>query len=54
MGATTKKLSQSIKVTFAVDNGISRDTPPNPHILLRDVNQGQSQGDKLVALSDKL
>ena len=54
MGATTENLGQSINVTFAVDNENSRDTPPNPHILLRDVNQGQSQGDKLAALSDKL
>ena len=54
MGATTENLGQSINVTFAVDNENSRDTPPNPHILLREVNQGQSQGDKLVALSDKL
>ena len=54
MGTTTENLGQSINVTFAVDKENSRDTPPNPHILLRDVNQGQSQGDKLAALSDKL
>ena len=54
MGATTENLGQSINVTFAVDNANSRNTPPNPHVLLRDVNQEQSQGDKLVALSDKL
>ena len=54
MGATTENLGQSINVTFAVDNENSRNTPPNPHVLLRDVNQEQSQGDKLVALSDKL
>ena len=54
MGDTTENLSQSINVMFAVDNENSRNTPPNPHVLLRDVNQGQSQGDKLVALSDKL
>ena len=54
MGATTENLGQSINVTFAVDNGNSRHTPPNPHVLLRDVSQEQSQGDKLVALSDKL
>ena len=52
MGAITKNLGQSINVTFEVDNGNSRDTPPNPHILLRD--QEQSQGDRLVTLSDKL
>ena len=54
MGATTENLGQSINVAFAVDNKNSRNTPPNPYVLLRDVNQGQSQGDKLVALSDKL
>ena len=54
MGNTTGNLGQSINVTFAVDNENSRNTPPNPHVLLRDVNQGQSQGDKLAALSDKL
>ena len=54
MGATTENLGQSINVTFDVDNEKSGNTPPNPHVLLRDVNQGQSQGDKLVALSDKL
>ena len=54
MGATTENLGQSINVTFAVDNENSRNTPPNPHVLLRDVNQEQSQGDKLVALSDQL
>ena len=54
MGDTTENLGQSINVTFAVDNENSRNTPPNPHVLLRDVNQEQSQSDKLVALSDKL
>ena len=54
MGDTTENLGQSINVTFAVDNENSRNTPPNPHVLLRDVNQEQSQGDKLAALSDKL
>ena len=54
MGHTTESLSQSINVTFEVDNENSRNTPPNPHVLLRDVNQEQSQGDRLVALSDKL
>ena len=33
---------QSINVTFAVDNENSRNTPPNPHVLLKDVNQEQS------------
>ena len=54
MGDTTENLGQSINVTFDVDNENSGNTPPNPHVLLRDVNQGQSQGDKLAALSDKL
>ena len=54
MGATTENLGQSINVTFAVDNENSRNTPPNPHALLRDVSQEQSQGDKLATLSDKL
>ena len=54
MGATTENLGQSINVTLAVDNEISRNAPPNPHVLLRDVSQEQSQGDKLAAPSDKL
>ena len=54
MGATTENFGQSINVTFEVDNENSRNTPPNPHVLLRDVSQEQSQGDKLAALSDKL
>ena len=54
MGATTENLGQSINVMFAVDNQNLRNTPPNPHVLLRDVYQGQSQGDKLATLSDKL
>ena len=54
MGDTTEIHGQSINVTFAVDNENSRNTPPNPHVLLRDVSQEQSQGDKLAALSDKL
>ena len=44
MGDTTENLGQSINVTFDVDNENSGNTPPNPHVLLRDVNQGQSQG----------
>ena len=42
MGVTTENLGQSINVTFAVDNENSRNTPPNPHVLLRDVSQEQS------------
>ena len=54
MGDTTESLSQSINVTFEVDNENSRNIPPNSRVLLRDVNQEQSQGDRLAALSDKL
>ena len=54
MGATTENLGQSINVTFEVDNENSRNTPPNLHVLMRDVSQEQSHGDKLAALSDKL
>ena len=54
MGATTEKLGQSINVTFEVDNENSRSTPPDPHVLLRDVSKKQSQNDRLVAPSDKL
>ena len=54
MEDTTENLGQSINVTFDVDNENSGNTPPNPHVLLRDVNQGQSQGNKLAALSDKV
>ena len=54
MGTITENLGQSINVMFEVDNENSRNTPPNPHVFLRDVNQEQSQGDRLVALSDKL
>ena len=48
MGATTETLGQSVNVTFEVDNGNSRNTPPNPHVLLNDVNdvnQEQSESD---------
>ena len=54
MGDTTENLGKSINVTFVVDNENSRNTPPNPHVLLKDVTQEQSQGDKLAAVSDKL
>ena len=54
IGASTENLGQSINVTFEVDNENSRNTPPNPHVLLRDVSQEQSQGDRFTALSDKL
>ena len=54
IGDTIENLGQSINVTFAVDNKNSRNTPPNPHVILKDVNQEQSKGDKLAALSNKL
>ena len=54
MGDTTENLGQSIRVTSPVDNENSRNTPPNPHVLLRDVSQEQSQANKLASLSDKL
>ena len=38
MGTTTENLGQSINVTFAVDKENSRNTLPNPHVLLRDVS----------------
>ena len=42
MGNTTENLSQSVNVTFEVDNGNtedSRDIPPNPHVLLKNLNK---------------
>ena len=45
MGATTENLGQSINVTFEVDNENFRKTPPNPHVLLNDVSQEQSESD---------
>ena len=54
MEASTENLGQSINVTFAVNSENSGNNPPNPHVLLRDVKQEQSQGDRLGALSDKL
>ena len=45
MGATTEALGQSINVTFEVDNENFRKTSPNPHILLNDVSQEQSESD---------
>ena len=47
--------NQNVKVTFEDEN--SRNTPPNPQVLmknLRNLQKKQSQDDKLVALSDKL
>ena len=45
MGTTTENLGQSVNVTFEVDNGNSRNTPPNPHVLLNDVSQEQLESD---------
>ena len=45
MRATTENLDQSINVTFEVDNENFRNTPPNPHVLLNDVSQEQSESD---------
>ena len=45
MRATTENLGQSINVTFEVDNEYFRKTPPNPHVLLNDVSQEQSESD---------
>ena len=45
MGATTENLGQSINVTFEIDNENSRKAPPNPHVLLNDVSQEQSESD---------
>ena len=42
MGDTTENLSQSVNVTFEVDNGnteVSRDIPPNPHVLLKNLQK---------------
>ena len=39
MGATTDDLGQSVNVTFEVDNGNSRNTPPNPHVLLKNLKK---------------
>ena len=38
MGDTTENSSQGVNVTFEVDNEkteVSRDIPPNPHVLLK-------------------
>ena len=45
MGATTENLGQRVHVTFEVDNENSRNTPPNPHVLLNDVSQEQLESD---------
>ena len=52
-GSTTE--NQSVNVTFEDEN--SRNTPPNPQVLmknLRNLQKKWAQDDKLVALSDKL
>ena len=40
MADTTENLGRSINVTFEVDIENSRNTPPNPHVLLKDVESG--------------
>ena len=40
MGNTPENLSQGVNVTFEVDNEnteVSRDIPPNPHVLLKNL-----------------
>ena len=54
MGDTIETVGQGMSVTFAVDIENSRDTPLNPHVVLKDMNKNQPAGDKLLALSDKL
>ena len=42
MGNTTENLSQGVNVTFEVENGnteVSRDIPPNPHVLLKNLQK---------------
>ena len=41
MGATTENLGQSVNVTLEVDNGNSRNTPPNPHVLLKNPKESK-------------
>ena len=46
MGDTTENLSQGVNVTFEVDNGntdISRDIPPDPHVLLKNLKNLQKK-----------
>ena len=46
MGDTTENLSQGLNVTFEVDNEnteISRDIPPNPHVLLKNLKNLQKK-----------
>ena len=40
MSDTTENLSQGVNITFEVDNentDVSRDIPPNPHVLLKNL-----------------
>ena len=46
MGDTTENLSQGVNVTFEVDNEnteVSRNTPPNPHVLLKNLKNLQKK-----------
>ena len=42
MGDTIENLSQGVNVTFEMDNEdteVSRDIPPNPHVLLKNLQK---------------
>ena len=46
MGDTTEKLSPGVSVTFEVDNEnteVSRNNPPNPHVLLENLKNLQKK-----------
>ena len=46
MGDTTENLSQDVNATFEVDNEnteVSRDIPPNPHVLLKNLKNLQNK-----------
>ena len=46
MGDTTENLSQGVNVTFEVDNEnteVSRDIPPNSHVLLKNLRNLQKK-----------
>ena len=46
MGDTTENLSQGVNVTFEVDNEsreVSRDIPPIPHVLLKNLRNLQKK-----------
>ena len=46
IGDTTENMSQGVNVTFEVDNEnteVSRDIPPNPHVLLKNLKNLQKK-----------